>query len=421
MAAAQLQANGDLSREVSKYFADLLVNDQLLSTDTFTSNSAPGEKITITEEIAELELRQRQIDMKLAALANSKRDVVIDTSQSLNAATQSISEDLPVRLAEISSQVLALRLGGRRGGRKPDPGHARDHYTRDHHTRDSHARDSHARELARDQMFFNIDAVLDVLELPTLCKICVLQGNYQEALEIHTLVKMLCIKFPQQKTFLQIERRVRAELQLMFRGLVKLLNTNLKQSNILKIFQILNRPDLVDLGSEASYLPAVRERALQMLYLNSRFRFITAETANLKPLLKLKKLTYLKRYIEVYREYLFNSLLMYHAIFRSAGVDSEGSKSDRFLIHLYLRNLVGLLVQELKAHLPSAWSADDEDDDLRGQRDGVLLQLIYLCKSLEKYGFDFEPVLAWELCVQDGLVAPDDWAKNLSRVRKFRT
>lgn len=398
--AAQLDASETLRRDAEAFLQDLLINEQLLSTDTYTTTSSATTK-TLTEEIAELDLALRTLEVQLAQLTNANRDLIVDVSRDLKSATDKIDTRLG---SELSALVLSLS----------DAGHMR---------MDSRAADKLALAiLANNLVLLNIDSILDILELPTLCRLCIMQGNYQEALEISTMVKMLIIKFPTLALFRKIEAQIRSELHLMVRGLIKLLNTNLKQSNILKIFQILNRPDLVDIASGAgSVAPSslLREKALKIIYLNSRFKFIHNEVASLRPLLKLKKLTYLKRYIEIYREYLFNSLSIYYAIFRTNSLDAN-EDDDMFLINSYVSNLAKMLVAELRAYLPELGPLDDLDST--SLRDGVILQVIYLCKSLDKYGIDFESIITWELCIKaPPLISQADWTRNLAKVKKFRT
>ncbi|GEQ72627.1 hypothetical protein JCM33374_g6314 [Metschnikowia sp. JCM 33374] len=424
--AAKLDSDTSLKQEAVAYLDALLVNEQLLSTDAFASTTSvvPG-KTTLTEEIAELDSSARQIDIKLANMTNTNRDLIITVSQNLNTVASKIESRLDTEINAILVSINNMHVKW-----------------------DTPARTKAAEKLAaNNSVLFDIDPILDILELPTLCRLCILQGNYHEALEISILVKMLIIKFPNLQTFRKIEDRIKLELQVMVKGLIRLLNTNLKQSNILKIFQILNRPDLINiatglgtqspttttskasLGATASSgssgsSPAnsgFRDRSLKIIYLNSRFKFITSELASLKPLIRLKKVTYLKRCIEIYREHLSNSLSIYHAIFHSVSTVEE-KIDDNFLAHAFVKNLVKILIAELREHFAGISSTQDEDSEIKGQKDGVVLQLIYLCKSMDKYGLNFESMLTWDLCLAEPqLISQEDWSRNLLKVKKFRS
>lgn len=399
--SAMLEKDQDLKKDTQKYLEELLVNLELLSTEMFTSSTESKGK-NLVEEIAELDHQLRQIEIQLASIANENRDLIVGVSEDVRHVQNTLGDELNKNISAMKqgfeSKIAIENKTVKRIG--------------------------HAIS-ANNSVLRNMDSILDIYELPTLCGLCIMQGNYQEALEILTLVKMLVVKFPNLKTFKQLQVQIDNELKLMVRGLIKLLNTNLKQSNILKIFQILNRPNIVtsEDDDDASDSTISGNKTLKLIYLNSRFKFIMNEAASLKPLLKLKKLTYLKRYIEIYREHLYNSLSIYHAIFLSTGLKSD-TNDDKLLLHMYIKKLAYLMVEELRTHLPKA-SEDEsnaDDVDVNSSRDGVILQVIYLCRSLSKYGLDFESLVTWELCVKEpALITQEDWARNLSKLKKFKS
>lgn len=396
-----LEKDQDLKNNTQLYLEELLVNQELLSTEMFTSSTESKGK-NLVEEIAELDHQLRQIELQLATIANENRDLIVGVSEDVRHVQNTLGD-------ELNKNISAMKQGF-------ESKIAVDNKTV--------KRIGHAIS-ANNSVLRNMDSILDIYELPTLCGLCIMQGNYQEALEILTLVKMLVVKFPNLKTFKQLQVQIDNELKLMVRGLIKLLNTNLKQSNILKIFQILNRPNIVtsEDDDDEGLSTISGNKTLKLIYLNSRFKFIMNEAASLKPLLKLKKLTYLKRYIEIYREHLYNSLSIYHAIFLSTGLKSD-TNDDKLLLHMYIKKLAYLMVEELRTHLPKA-SEDEsnaDDVDVNSSRDGVILQVIYLCRSLSKYGLDFESLITWELCVKEpALITQEDWARNLSKLKKFKS
>ena len=399
--AEQLDTDKELRQVAENYLQEILVNEQLLSTEVFTTTSQPDsgrnneQRRTLTEEIAEIEAKQRQISTQLGEITNSNRELVIGVSQNLKTATTKIT-------SELEKQIQTTL----------------DNLDQNHITLSSKTIEKDIQAMSSDNsILLNVDSILDIFELPTLCRLCIMQGNYQEALEIATLVKMFAIKHSKFETFRLMQAQIEKELRLMTKGLVKLLNTNLKQSNILKIFQILNRPDIFP-TSEGTGAKS-REKALKLIYLNSRYKFITSEVESLKPLLKLKKWTYVKRYIEVYREFLFNSLSIYQAIFENSSLTSLKTE-DLFMVNMYIKSLLDPLLAVLKEHL-RARSEDEEEAEFENKRDGVILQIIYLCRSLAKYGMDFESAVTWELCEKEpALISEADWIRNLAKVKKFR-
>lgn len=390
-----LSSDPELKTDIEGYLLELLVNDDLLSTETFKTTTST--KRTLIEEIAELDLQLRDINIKLSKITNDNRDLIID-----------INDDLH------QVQDLMKQLGGT---------HLDNMLQQTSKPYDLNITEKMKNSVkTSNSVLTNIDSILDLLELPTLCRVCVVQGNYQEALEISHLAKLLMIRFPKLDVFKDINKNVEEELQMMVKSLIKLLNSNLKQSQILKIFQILNKLDLV----APTVSRAEKERFLKSLYINSRFKFIINEISHLRPLLKANKLTYLKRYVEIYREHIFNSLSIYYAIFSTAYSQSreEREQQDTVIIANFIKELALLLVAELKKYLPEILTVQDGDDadiDLQALKDGLILQLIYLCKSLSKYQVDFEIILVTELCFGgEPALTESDWKRNLSKIKKFR-
>lgn len=397
--AGMLEKDPELKKDTQQYLEELLVNSELLSTEMFTSSTESKGK-NLVEEIAELDHQLRQIELQLATIANENRDLIVGVTEDVKLVHNTISEELNKNIAAMKQGLENKIAVDNKAVKKVSQAIS-----------------------ANNSILHNMDSILDIYELPTLCGLCIMQGNYQEALEILTLVKMLTVKFPNLKTFKQLQTQVDYELKLMVRGLIKLLNTNLKQSNILKIFQILNRPNLVASEEDENDQTISGNKTLKLIYLNSRFKFIMNEVASLQPLLKLKKLTYLKRYIEIYREHLYNSLSIYHAIFLSTGLKSD-TNDDKLLLHMYIKKLVYLMVEELRTHLPKVQEGENTADEveLNSLRDGVILQVIYLCRSLSKYSLDFESLITWELCIKEpSLIAQEDWARNLAKLKKFKS
>lgn len=413
-----LENDPQLVQDSQRYLQELLINDDLLSTDVYTTttgNDGAAHKKTLIEEIAEFDHQYSQINAELASITNNNRDLIIDTSRDLKSVDDYIAAGLSGELEQV---VKILATDNQKKGA--------DRFLVSVNDRLNTSVKSNTSVLS------NIDSVLDILELPTICKLCILQGNFQESLEISMLAQTLVIRFPKLMIFRIIQSQVDQELQLMVKGLIKLLNTNLKQNNILKIFQILNKPDLIDSNSTATNgLPeqdkevksSRKNRFLKMIYLNARFKFITNEIATLKPILSFNKQTYLKRFIEIYREYILSSLSIYNAIFNSTTwletVNSH-AEEDSILINQFIKNLATLLVRDLVLYFPEISNPDNDEIDTRSQKDGIILQILYLCRSLSKYGVDFETILASELCFKRTIILEEDWQRNLSKVKKFR-
>lgn len=389
-----LDQNPEFYKDAEDYLLELLINDDLLSTDPFTTSTTPStiedsasSKKTLTEEIAELDLSQYQINTKLSSLTNSNRDLIIDISNDL----QFVNHQLSNEYQQYSDNLLKI-LGNEL---KIEPIVSQFNIK--------------SNISINNTILYKIDSVLDILELPTLCKLCILQGNYQESLEISIYIQSLMIRYPKISLFKQIHQKIDHELKVMIKGLIKLLNTNLKQNHILKIFQILNKLFDNNNGNDLN-----NDLVLIKIFLNSRYKFIINEVGSLKPLIKFNKLTYLKRFIEIYREFIFNSLSIYHIIFKN--------NQQVVLINQFIRSLIGLLCNEFKLYLPDIKAQNTDDSyeseiDLASSIDGLILQLIYLCRSLSNFNLDFEPIILLELVTSNNLISESDWLRNLSKVK----
>lgn len=379
-----LTTDPKLYQSSQKYLEDLLINDELLSTEQFTTTATNSK--TVTQEIAELDLQQHQINKQLSSLTDSHKDLIIDVNHDLNEINANLTNDYQKTVSALKKSITID---------------------------ESKYHPSTPNKLFQDSILSNIDTVLDILELPTLCRLCILQGNYQESLEISIFIKSLIIRFPKLQIFKTTSEQIEIELQVMLKGLLKLLNTNLKQNHILKIFQILSKLETID------------DASLHRIYLNSRFKFIVNEVASLQPILKFNKLTYMKRFVEVYREHIYSSIHVYYTIFKN--------EVDKLLLNQFVTALATNLCHEFVTCMPfiskttttttavsTPTNSIESDLELRNSIDGLILQLIYLCKSLSTYQFEFEPILLSELCYKHDLILELDWIRNLSKIKKYK-
>lgn len=401
-----LNLDSSFAQDAEKYLQELLVNDDLLSTDPYTTASGDSSyhKKTLTEEIAELDMSQHEINNKLSTITNSNRDLIIDISNDLQFINHQITKEYNQNTENLVKSITGdFRI---------------DSSTSNYFNLKTNIS-------INNTILNNIDSVLDILELPTLCKLCILQGNYQESLEISTYIQSLMIRYPKITLFKTINEQIDYELKVMIKGLIKLLNTNLKQNHILKIFQILHKLfDNNNNNNDNNYenWDIDNESILITIFLNSRFKFIINEISSLKPLIKFNKLTYLKRYIEIYREFMFNSLSIYNIIFKNKTHNQNQQQQKQIIIiNQFIQSLVKLLCQEFKHYLPDIKSKKIDDSiesefELKSSIDGLILQLIYLCRSLTGFGLDFEPIILLEL-VNDDLIPESDWLRNLSKVK----
>lgn len=418
-----LNSKSEVRQSCNEYLHDLFSNHDLLSIDSYTTTTVKDKKEqTLAEEIAELGLSQRKLGQILGDLSNKNRNLIIQLRRNLSLVNDTICSQIE-REINTTGKIITQEL----------------HTKSEHHSSNifqNLSGDGVRKSISTNKLILcNVDSVLDFLELPALCKFCVLQGNYQEALEVSILAEGLLLRFPKFEIFRKIYEQTQNEIALMMKRLIKLLNADLKQHTISKIFQTLNRLEFFasDTSNSSEVFSIVdssqsrpqKDKFLKLAFLNGRFKFITSEVENLSPFLKFNKVTYLKRYIEIYREHIFGSLSIYHSLFATPVVSlkhQEVNSIDQYLTSEFVRKLATLLSDDLVKLLPQIRNNQHDSLDSRIQVDGLVLQIIYLCKSLLKYNQDFENILLGRLVyANEPILAEKEWLTNLGKVKKIRS
>lgn len=418
-----LNSKSEVRQSCNGYLHDLFSNHDLLSIDSYTTTTVKNKKEqTLAEEIAELGLSQRKLGQILGDLTNQNRDLIIQLRRNLSLANDTICAQFE-REIHTMERIITQELHSKS-----------ENYPSN--IFQNLSGDNVKKSIGTNKLILsNVDSVLDFLELPALCKFCVLQGNYQEALEVSILAEGLLLRFPRFEIFRKIYEQTQKEIALMMKRLIKLLNTDLKQHTISKIFQTLNRLEFFASDNsnssetfsinDNSQVRPQKDKFLKLAFLNGRFKFITSEVENLSPFLKFNKVTYLKRYVEIYREHIFGSLSIYHSLF-AAPVASlkhqEITNIDQYLTSEFVRKLASLLSDDLEKLLPQIRNNQHDLIDSRIQVDGLILQIIYLCKSLLKYDQDFENILLGRLIyTKEPVLTEKEWLANLAKVKKIRS
>lgn len=314
----------ELHDEILRYLNDISSiesNDYLSSvppTPAANSDSKTIEEKTLVQDIAELEAKQRLIDTNLKNLIIKSQGSIIENEIGLKDAYKSFENDF-------SHNAKALW----RTFKDDDINEIKDDQDQELHELEidldpntkqdtfyqtiSNIKDSHPNENEKDKnlsiVLENMDQILNILELPSLTGACIKAGYYSEALEISSYTRRLAIKFPSSDLIKEVELGVKSEMAMMLTGLIRLLRTNLKQSSIIKILSYLRRIQPFSQSDNA-------DEQLKRILLHSRFEFIKLELRSLLPLRESSlHEKYLKRSIEVIREYCFGSIMTYKSIF----------------------------------------------------------------------------------------------------------
>lgn len=286
--------------------------------------------------------------------------------------------------------------------------------------------------------------LLEVLEIPVLMETCVRNGYYHEALELAAHVQRLVIRYPGLKIIQEIDTKVSQGKEMMLVQLLAQLREPIKLPVALRIISFLRR-----IGSFSSQLQSVEEEEakdrgaspssgslsmsssfgaaslsgahgpedetpLRMLFLKSRGLYMNLQLAKVV-LHKGDSFSYLKKYIDVTRECLFDIMTYYKSIFGSGGdsyyagtssVSNDGGSGGSSLSKI--RRDAGVSGQDIRQK-QHGWTTDSLLADFVTYRTQILLsvlhthipqindtqalssiltQLMYLGANMGKIGFD---------------------------------
>jgi hypothetical protein len=207
------------------------------------------------------------------------------------------------------------------------------------------------------------DKLLDVLEIPQLMETCVRNGYYQEALELSSHVSNL-----REKHHAIIVDDVADEangiLQLMTAQLLGVLREPVKLPALIKAVGYLRKlQDLDDIQLGLAFLSSRLH--------NYRARLVEIEKDRAEPV------RYLRRYIDLFREHVFDIISQYTTIF-------SGVTGDQLATFVNL--CVDDLVQLVHRYIPRI--ASDS-----AAMSSILVQLGYCSLSFARAGLDFSSLL----------------------------
>lgn len=199
------------------------------------------------------------------------------------------------------------------------------------------------------------DKLLDLLEIPRLMETCVRNGYYHEAMELSAHAHSL----PQDnRLVVDVLKEVQGVTQLVTSQLLSLLREPAKLPTVMKTIGYLRRIGLDDTLLGLAFLSGRLD--------NFRHQLLAIEKDKTEPA------RYLRKYIDLFREHVYDILSQYSAIFGTLHVSFAGQCVSE-LVHL-----VATYVP--KCDTPSLSS--------------ILIQLGYCSLSFARIGLDFGPLIA---------------------------
>ncbi|KAI9362716.1 oligomeric Golgi complex subunit 8 [Pilaira anomala] len=214
------------------------------------------------------------------------------------------------------------------------------------------------------------NVLTDLLEIPQLMETCVWNGYYSEAMDLASHVRLLQVRYP-LSVIKSIQDQVQASSDLMLVQLISHLRKPIRLAAAMNVVGFLRRMDVF--GSEFE---------LQMVFLRCRDDFLQQRLIRIKRDMSedvrqrsVDAFEYLKRYVDVMREQMFEIGTQYISIF---------SKAQDSLLSDYMAHTIGLIKTALNTHLPMI-----EDTSALAS---LLAQLQYCGMSLGRIGLDFRHI-----------------------------
>ena len=204
------------------------------------------------------------------------------------------------------------------------------------------------------------DKLSDLLELPQLLETCVRNGYYQEAMELagHAARLKEEIHLPLVQ---DVGKEVEAVVQLMLAQLLGLLREPVKLPILIKAVTFLRR------------LGGSNEEELGLVFLSGRLFNFHAQLGSLEHD-KAEPVRYLRRYIDLFREHIYDIISQYTAIF-----------ADTTQLTSFASLCVTDLVQLVKVYVPRVLDP--------ASMSSILVQLGYCAISFARVGLDFTTLI----------------------------
>ena len=195
------------------------------------------------------------------------------------------------------------------------------------------------------------DKINELLQMPKLMETCVRNGYYQDAIDISDHAQQLD---QTSKLVQDVLTEITAIRQLMMVQLVTLLRESIKLPTLIKTVSFIRR-----LG--------MNEAELRVVYLTSRLHNFNAHVGELD---KSEPIRYIRRYIDLFREHIYDIITQFTAIF-----------DHDLLLVSFANDSVTNLVTLVLGHLPQVSDS--------AALSSLLVQLGYCAISFSRLGLDF--------------------------------
>ena len=212
------------------------------------------------------------------------------------------------------------------------------------------------------------NVLVDLLEIPQLMETCVWNGYYSEAMDLASHVRLLLVRYP-LSIVRSIQQQVQASADLMLIQLIQHLRQPIKLAAAMNVIGHLRRMDVFE-----------SEMELRMVFLRCRHDHLTQRLDRIK----IRKeddgaqeaFEYMKRYIDVMREQMFEIATQYMSVF---------SHQEQQSILILSDYMVRLISDHFQTTLQAQLAKITDTSSLAS----LLTQIQYCGMSLGRIGLDF--------------------------------
>ncbi|KAI8147395.1 Dor1-like family-domain-containing protein [Fennellomyces sp. T-0311] len=212
------------------------------------------------------------------------------------------------------------------------------------------------------------NVLVDLLEIPQLMETCVWNGYYSEAMDLASHVRLLLVRYP-LPIVRSIQQQVQASADLMLVQLVQHLRQPIKLAAAMNVIGHLRRMDVFE-----------SEMELRMVFLRCRHDYLTQRLDRIKTRKEdvgaQEAFEYMKRYIDVMREQMFEIATQYMSVF---------SHQEQQSILILSDYMVRLISDHFQSTLKAQLAKITDTSSLAS----LLTQIQYCGMSLGRIGLDF--------------------------------
>lgn len=230
------------------------------------------------------------------------------------------------------------------------------------------------------------DKLYDVLSLPMLLDSCVRNHNYNDALLLSNHAATLAQRFPSNPLIQSVKGECDARVQAMLAQLLSMLHEQAKLPALFRAVNFLRKMEVLE----------EQELALAFLtgrgaYLDGALKAVDIERKGVEGDRNKDKEIYarfLKKYVDVWREGVYDVVTQYTTIFLERAPSTSGSPPAQ--LHMLLRMFTTQYLQAILNLLRETLPLIPDPSLLTS----LLTQLTYCANSFARVGLDFKPLLA---------------------------